>query len=567
MATMTADEDEEVAPPPLLANLVFQGGDTNEHYAFCHLDLSGQLSTVITNLIAIAEVNSKVLVAVPHSAWSRSVSTRFLPRIALSKVVLVEVPGMFISETDGGDSEAKVWVGFLHEDLHNFVRPGSSNNPEHLDFLDNEGRNFVPGAHSLVSVANEQFGFFSMDEDEEQEPELEAVQEPAAEEVASAAKAESRIAALEEDMKKIRDAIAALPAQLAGNQQKHQAAPTAAVLPPRPREEAAPIDGLDPGVLASARQAGVPEAQLRKFAGLVAKQPRMADLPRGPQKRANVLSESEDEEDEEQAAEAEGGGSPSGPVEKAVLQLTKLVSVMVQRKKTSKGIEAILERSDGGGHEAGSSSSSASRSKAAAYQKLKSALTNKPEWLYQLIEDKLEEDFLQLRTAPGSSAVSATSRGWLEHRSRLGHFPATIRFAWIIAGVHDCLRQGDPEQARARCALALAATDQSALDGGNWSLAQEFLLELPPPYQSFSNKKMPEQHEQIATRLADDRLMELLMWRLKDRDSFLESKKRLTAAKPKPVPPVPTPKPGPKWQPKGKAKASSPGEEGGGSTA
>ena len=78
---------------------------------------------------------------------------------------------------------------------------------------------------------------------------------------------------------------------------------------------------------------------------------------------------------------------------------------------------------------------------------------------------------------------------------------------------------------------------------------------------------MPEQHEQIATRLADDRLMELLMWRLKDRDSFLESKKRLTAAKPKPVPPVPTPKPGPKWQPKGKAKASSPGEEGGGSTA
>lgn len=155
-------------------------------------------------------------------------------------VVVVVVP--FISETDGGDSEAKVWVGFLHEDLHNFVRPGSSNNPEHLDFLDNEGRNFVPGAHSLVSVANEQFGFFSMDEeDEEQEPELEAVQEPAAEEVASAAKAESRIAALEEDMKKIRDAIAALPAQLAGNQQKHQAAPTAAVLPPRPREEAAPL--------------------------------------------------------------------------------------------------------------------------------------------------------------------------------------------------------------------------------------------------------------------------------------------------------------------------------------
>lgn len=115
---------------------------------------------------------------------------------------------------------------------------------------------------------------------------------------------------------------------------------------------------------------------------------------------------------------------------------------------------------------------------------------------------------------------------------------------------------------------ALAAIDQSALDGGSWGLAQEFLLELPPPYQSFANKKMPEQYEQISTRLADDRLMELLMWRLKDRDSFLESKKRLTGAKPKAVPPTPGPKGGPKWQPKSKAKASSTTtEEGGGGAA
>ncbi len=562
MAAMSADEADVVAPP-LLANLVFQGGDPNEHYAFCHLDLSGQLTTVISNLIAIAEVNSKVLVAVPQAAWSRTVSTRFLPRTALSKVVLVEVPGTFISETDGGDSEAKVWVGFLHEDLYNFVRPGSSTNPEHLDFLDNEGRNFVPGAHSLVNVANEHFGFFSMDE-EEQEPELEAVQEAAE---GAADKSESRLVALEEDMKQIRETLAALPAQLAGLQQKpksDKAAPANAAPPAQPAKDEPHYAGLDPGVLASARQAGVPEAQLRKFAGLMAKQPRMTDLPRGPPKRANVLSESEDDDEEGNAAGEEGGESPTGAIEKAVVQLTKLVSSMARRKKTNKGIEAILERSDGGGLEAGSSSSSSSRSKAAAYQKLKSALINKPEWLYQLTEDKLEEDFLQFRTAPGSSAVAATSRGWLEHRSRLGHYPATVRFAWVLAGVHDCLRQ----QARARCALALAAIDQSALDGGSWGLAQEFLLELPPPYQSFANKMMPEQHEQISTRLADDRLMELLMWRLKDRDSFLESKKRPTAAKPKAVPPPPTPKAGPKWQPKSKSKATSAAaEESGGGTA
>ena len=108
----------------------------------------------------------------------------------------------------------------------------------------------------------------------------------------------------------------------------------------------------------------------------------------------------------------------SGPVEKAVLQLTKLVSVMVQRKKTSKGIEAILERSDGGGHEAGSSSSSASRSKAAAYQKLKSALTNKPEWLYQLIEDKLDCSFDLQLFRPLHVAGWNIEAGWVTSRLR-----------------------------------------------------------------------------------------------------------------------------------------------------
>eukprot|EP00438_Fugacium_kawagutii_P024864 Skav221765 [mRNA] locus=scaffold490:280304:287109:+ [translate_table: standard] len=180
-----------------------------------------------------------------------------------------------------------------------------------------------------------------------------------------------------------------------------------------------------------------------------------------------------------------------------------------------------------------------SRSKAAAYQKLKAALIERPEWLFNSVEDKLVEDFNLTRSAPGASSAAASSRAWVEHRSKLGHYPATIRFAWVVAGIHDCLRAVEVQQARARCAMALCAIDQSSLDGGSWTLAQEFLLELPPPYGSFLNKRAPEPSEQIATRLADDRLMEILLWRLKDRDNFLESKKRLNnaaAARPK-VPP------------------------------
>ena len=57
------------------------------------------------------------------------------------------------------------------------------------------------------------------------------------------------------------------------------------------------------------------------------------------------------------------------------------------------------------------------------------------------------------------------------------------------------------EQARARCCLALAAIDQSAVDAGSWTLAQEYLLELPPPYGSFVQRRPIDPSEQQATRL------------------------------------------------------------------
>ena len=114
-----------------------------------------------------------------------------------------------------------------------------------------------------------------------------------------------------------------------------------------------------------------------------------------------------------------------------------------------------------------------------------------------------------MRSAPSSQAVAATARGWLEHRSKLGHYPSTIRFSWIIAGALDNLRQGEVSQARARLALALAAVDQAALDGGSWSLANEFLLEVPPPFSAFQNRRAPDPSEQVATRLVEDRFLDV----------------------------------------------------------
>ena len=497
-----------------------------------------------------------------------SVSRRVLPRSGLARPINVEVPGI---SPDGAenDSPVKVWVDFLSEDLHAQIEAELSQDPGAITFLDGHGVFCEPSAQSLVEVANDQFGFVSAASQADEAAPVVDVQ----------SEVHDRLAALEDSLSQIRDVIAEIPRQL----KQASTEPSVSILPepsktrkPALRKPALrkPADvrypNLDPAVVASARAPGIPEDHLSKLSSLFSKQPPQmtdyTDLPRRSNPAKDVLSESEDEDQlNDDPDPLEGADSPTGAVERAVVQLTKLVANMSQKSKSSSGLEGILERSEPSGLESHSSSSSGGRSKAAAYQKLKNALTSKPEWLYSSVEDKLLEDFHSVRTALGTAAASATSRGWVEHRSKLGYCPATIRFAWVIAGIHDCLRAGETAQARARCALALAAIDQSSLDAGSWTLAQEFLLELPPPYAAFMNHRAPDPSEQIATRLADDRLIEILLWRLKDRDSFLESRKRLNQnAKPKTPPPNPTAKPGPKPKAKPKAKVSSQAEDYGG---
>ena len=124
-----------------------------------------------------------------------------------------------------------------------------------------------------------------------------------------------------------------------------------------------------------------------------------------------MLSESGDEIQElaevEEAEENASGGS--GAVEKAVLQLTKLVSSMAKSKQGKPGLEGILERAEGGGQQdATSSSQTSNRSKAAAYKKLKAALTGNPDWIWQNVEALMEEDFNVVRSGPGLQQLPTT---------------------------------------------------------------------------------------------------------------------------------------------------------------
>jgi hypothetical protein len=48
---------------------------------------------------------------------------------------------------------------------------------------------------------------------------------------------------------------------------------------------------------------------------------------------------------------------------------------------------------------------------------------------------------------------------------------------------------------------------------------------------SFKGKSNPESWEQTASKLMDDRWLDVLMWKIKNRDAYLESRKRLGTGK------------------------------------
>ena len=549
-----AEEEVPVTPSLWSSVLLGEGGEIREDYETCYISFETEGVTGECPVIPITVVQRKLLVAVPFGAWSKQASERFLPRTALAKAALVEVEGVVFDEF-GGQSESqacKAWVGFLRGDLARSGQVGELEEPGVLDFGEESDIKVVPFARALVDLANEQFAFFSARSGNGEGGELE--------EAASMGqlrnKMDARFAKLEDSMAGLQIALLNLGGSAGG------LAGGASVAVEKAKVKKA-LPGLDAGVVASARPAGIDEDQLQRLSSLLVKPNRMEERPTSSRdKKRTDLSESE-EDCIEEIAEDEGevgGEKAGGPVEQAVVKLTKLMSTLTKDKASRRGLDAILERVDTGGGDGSNSGVGGGKSKSAAYKKLKSALESKPEWLFNNIENLMEEDFNVVRAMPGSTSRPVSSRAWVEHRSKLLHYPSTIRTAWIISGIHDALKEGRTSEARARCALALGAIDQSSLDNGSWTLAQEVLLEAPAPYASFVGRKNPDLAEQAVSKLLDERLVEIMVWRLKEKDSYIESRKRLGGiGRGKILDPPPIRDPKAKVQPKAKAKSRGQG--------
>ena len=180
----------------------------------------------------------------------------------------------------------------------------------------------------------------------------------------------------------------------------------------------------------------------------------------------------------------------------------------------------------------------------------------------------MSEDFQCQAQLPGSSPVAVSSRGWLEMRSRVQNYVTPVRFLWAVAGIHDCLRAGKVEEARARCMLLLAQGDQLSIDRGSWIVASELALEPAPPMASFAQHNLPTESEPPYTRLIDGRWFDLFLQKLQDYDTLTEKKKKLGAKRIAPASssaaPAEAPKSDQKPDPKKKGKSKGKGKTSGG---
>ncbi len=88
------NDDVEVPPTPsILSSVLFEEGaeEPLSEFTLCSLRFSIAGEECFCNVIPITVQGGKLLVAIPASAWHRTVARRYLPANGLSKVVSVAV--------------------------------------------------------------------------------------------------------------------------------------------------------------------------------------------------------------------------------------------------------------------------------------------------------------------------------------------------------------------------------------------------------------------------------------------------------------------------------------------
>ena len=209
-----------------------------------------------------------------------------------------------------------------------------------------------------------------------------------------------------------------------------------------PGQDAPTYPGLDPGVVQSALAAGVSHQALGEMASLLSANPalRLKDA-KAPKLAADPLDESDQEPVLPVVSQgvASGSAGPAvapnlDPVSAALVKLTALVEDM-HATKNAKGskLEQALDNV-ASGQSGGDGGGVTSRKNSVARRALRQALQECPEEIYQVVEKLMLEDLTSTTLSPGMPRPTLSARAWLENRSRLTNYQASVRTAWGVGG-------------------------------------------------------------------------------------------------------------------------------------
>ena len=509
----------------------------------CGDDEAGAPVTV--QALAIGEVQSKLLIALPAAAWHRKVARRTVPRGFLTKVVAVETAACLASDRgrEVAGQTVRLWIGLCEPAAESALEVTDDEPSVLLGQLPSEN-SLLPFGEALGELLQAQLVGGTTSAQTANEGPGSSAEAGLTHRIASIERALSQLTAALHPSVEPAVARPNLPVQTEGVKLGARSSGLGSTPAPKASAEApaGTFPGLDRGVVAAAMAAGVEAQALQEMSRLLSAGPlsrlRSEPPPRPRPENSGPLDESEDEalrQDPLTASKRETAPhalqSESSPAEVLAHAMVKCLDSLQGRASSSKAgpLERALDASGGGSLEG---SLGGGRRNAAARRALREALLNSPEEISLLVEALMSEDLSA--STPGVGAPAVTSaRGWLEHRSRVQAFPSVVHLSWAIAGALDCLRTGKVQQARARLNIALLQADQMSIDRGSWVLAQELSLELPPPMSSFRKHDTPmTSGDPVYSRILGPRWAEIALNRLREEADFLDRRQKLSQRQP-----------------------------------
>lgn len=157
--------------------IVGDSASVNLYYPVGLITVSTLAHKPRVQIIFIAELDSKLLVAVPRSVWHKKQASRILPAGWVTKMTAVESLACGLLERDipVEGLNMKLWVGFLKPEMRSAVEFTEQEIGVEYVFDAEVPGPSLPFGQALADAANEHFSFFSAAEvepgDEEEEEE------------------------------------------------------------------------------------------------------------------------------------------------------------------------------------------------------------------------------------------------------------------------------------------------------------------------------------------------------------------------------------------------------------